>query len=141
MTRYLCYWPEIDSVDCLGFLLEVEDFHPALSGRSLDAEDEEMRAATRHLPETPFPPEDPESVALPVPCEGPGFTYAELRVASVAYRATRGLGCFFNPVPTEPETPLCGQPAGEDGLCPAHARKGNRPARGPSLQELQRRES
>jgi hypothetical protein len=144
VIHYCCYWPDIDGVDVCGFILEVEDLHPSISGRSRVHEDRDMRQATRDLPTEPFDPkrDHPEAafyadaVALPVVCAGPGFTFSELRAASTVYRRARGLGCFFNPHPTVPETPLCGRPAGLNGLCEEHDTPAERPARGPTLSEL-----
>lgn len=133
-TYFLAYWPLLDSVDNGGFLLEVEDFRPgryAEEGVEIDLakEDALMRAATRHLPTTPpldfeetRPPSYQDAILLPIQTEGPhGFTYAELRRAANRYRAEHGLGCYHNPDPKTPETPLCGAPADINGRCPVHA--------------------
>ena len=129
MTHYIAYWPETDAIDNCGFLMEIADFHPA-AYKAVDEpvdiarEDADMRSATSDTPTAPFEAPVtgvcPGAVCLPVPCAGPGFTWAELRAAADAWRAANGSGCWWNPDPRTPETPLC-RAATTSGLCADHA--------------------
>lgn len=136
MIYYLPYWPNLDGIECCGFILEVDDLHPREDGGQFDLTqaDADLRAGTAHLPDQPWVFDDADllvnglrvdAVVIPVSASSPpGFTYAELRAAADTYRAEHNLGCsaLLRDGDGFPTT-CCGKSVENAGRCGVHGRK------------------